>query len=71
MAEQSKQQPKVEKTHDHYMVTCLLEEVQQNGFRFSEMDVAYIKDLAGKFYNDPEYKLSEKQKKWLDIIWEK
>lgn len=53
------------------MVTCLYEQVMNSQFSLSETESEFIKDLNIKFFNDPEYKLSEKQLKWLEIIWTK
>jgi len=60
-----------EKNHNNYMVSCLYEEIRKTPLKYSEMDTIFIKSLNTKFFENPEYVLSEKQKKWLDIIWQK
>lgn len=58
-----------EKSHTQFMVECLMEEVTKSPYKFNEQTTEFIKSLATRFFNDPDYQLSEAQLKWLTDIW--
>lgn len=59
------------KSHHHFMVDCLMEEITKYPRKFNEKTTDFIKNLSARFFNDPEYKLSSGQATWLEDIWTK
>ena len=60
----------MEKSREHFMVTCIYEELDTPAkMKYSEKEDKFIRDLLARFFNDPDYKLSDKQLAWLDAIW--
>jgi hypothetical protein len=68
MAEQPKKEPK---TRDHFMVTCLFEEVMKYPRKFTEKEEGFIRSLNSEFFNNSEFKLTHAQISWLEFIWTK
>lgn len=57
----------------HWQTEILYDEMQGplSHKRFSDWEKDFIKSLLGKFFNDPEYKLSDRQKQVLQDLWDK
>ena len=63
----------MEKTREYWMIECLFDEIQGPlaSNRFSQWEMQFITDLNARFFNDENYKLSDKQLDALEKIWEK
>jgi hypothetical protein len=68
----TEEKPKKEpKTRDHFMVTCLMEEILKSPRKFTERENNFIRSLNSEFFNNSEFKLTHKQTDWLEFIWTK
>lgn len=58
---------------EHWQVECLHDEMQGplSHNRFTDWEKRFISSLLGEFFNNPEYRLTDKQKDILDNIWDK
>lgn len=65
------QEKKEPKTREHFMVVCLFEEIMTSPRKFNETTNNFIKQMNTEFFNNPEFRPTERQTKWLEDLWTK
>ena len=63
--------PREPKSHHHFMVDCLMEEIIKYPRKFNDRTIDFIRNLSAQFFNDPNLELTNAQANWLEDIWTK